>query len=269
MTERNFNEELLKELEQERPVVEGFEYVSEDPLKNLIYANVETETQPAGSVFKILIGGDVDNAQDLAFHYGNPADGVKGFTLETLIDIALTRTVLLNEKVPDWHNNFVIDGLTLSSNSLDKRNADRAEANVQHSDKETPRKGRDDFHPIVRRLITNHDKFNFIISTMAAMAESYDQIVDQTVQDEFLEMTPEGPKRKINVTPEEDEAITKVIATSQKILAVVEQSPLFNIILGTMVHAKKLQGLNQQSTTPTSESSEQPSDSTQEQTLEK
>ena len=65
MTERNLNEELLNELAAEKVEVEGYEYLSEDPLGNLTYANLATDELPAGVNYKILIGGYKDNVQDL------------------------------------------------------------------------------------------------------------------------------------------------------------------------------------------------------------
>lgn len=253
MTDRNLHQELLDELEAKRPVIEGYEYLSEDPLGNLTYSNLETETLPAGTHYKVLIGGSIENVQELKFHVGNPENGINGITLETLIDIGIARTIKLNERVEHWHNNLVVDGLNLAANALNKRHLDRKEANVTNEDTALPRKGREDFHPIVNRLITNQDKFTFILTMMLAMAESYEQVVDGTAQTDFIEMTPEGPKRRINVTPEEDEAVTIAVASSQKVLAVVETSQFLQTVLGTMVHGKKLAGQNQADTTTTSE----------------
>jgi hypothetical protein len=265
MNERDIKQELLDELKAERPTVEGFDYVSEDPLSNLIYINDGKDGQPSGSEYKVLLGGDPEKVQELKFHAGNPKDGVNGITLETLIDICIARTMKLNENIPHWHNHFVVDGLSLAANALNKRHIDREQGGVAQTDEALPRKGLKEFHPIVRRMLTNQDQFNFVVMMMSAISESYEQIIDNAAQTDFIEMTEEGPKRKVLTTPEEDEALTVGVASAQKLLAVFEQSPLFQTILGTLVHGKKLQAQNQQNTTPTSDTSDQPDDSTQEQ----
>lgn len=265
MSERDIHQELLEELKSKNPVVEGFEYLSEDPIGNLIYGNDGKDGRPLGAEYKVLLGGDAEKVQNLLFHYGNPADGVKGLTNEALVDIAIDRIVKQNDQVADWHNNLAVDGLALTANVLNKRNVDRATAGVQHTDKSLPRKGTNEFHPVVRRLLTKQDQFNFIILMMSALSESYDQIADKEVQDDFIEVTAEGPKRRIETTPAEDEAITLSVANAQKLLAVLEQSTLFQSIFGTIVHSKKLHASTQQPTTPISEQSEVQSDSTQEQ----
>ncbi len=266
MTDRNLDKELFQELENDRPQIEGYDFVSADPIGNLIYGNDGKDGKALGSSYKVLVDGDIQQVQDVVFQIGNPANGLNGLTTETLIEIAGDRTIKRNANMPHWHNNFVIDGLTLAANALNKCSLDRMAANVFGEEKALPRKGRDDFHPIVRRLLDNQDKFNFGLAMLLALSESYSEILDPTAQGDFIEMTPEGPKRKIDITPEEEEAITLAVSNSQKLLAVVETSELFQTILGTMVHGKKLQGMTQQSTTPTSEQNEQPSDSTQEQT---
>lgn len=265
MSERDIHQELLEELKSKNPVVEGFEYLSEDPIGNLTYSNDGKNGRPLGAEYKVLVGGNPENVQSLVFHYGNPAEGIKGLTNEALVDIAIDRIVKQNDQVADWHNNLAIDGLALTANVLNKRNVDRITAGVQHTDKSLPRKGTNEFHPIVRRLLTKQDQFNFIILMMSALSESYDQIVDKDVQNDFIEVTPEGPKRRIETTPEEDEAVTISVANAQKLLAVLEQSSLFQSIFGTIVHSKKLQASTQQPTTPTSDASEAQNDSTQEQ----
>lgn len=262
MSERDIHSELLEELKAEKPVVPGFEYISEDPLGNLLYGNDGVDGRLKGTEYVTLLKGDAEKQVNTIFHSGNPADGINGMTLEGLVDIAIHRTVMLNNNIPHWHNNLIIDGLTLAANAQNKRNLDRAAAGVANTDKELPRSGPNTFHPVLRRLLTNQDKFNFIIAMMASLDESYDNIVDKEAQADFLEFTPEGPKRKFDLTAEEDEALTLATANSQKIMAVLEQSHLFQTILGTLVHGKKLQGSNQTPTSPTSETSEQPSDST-------
>lgn len=267
MTERNIHEELLNEVKAARPEVEGYEYLSEDPIGNMVYANDGKDGSPLGVSYKILLGGNPENIQDIKFQVGNPEKEINGITLEALIDIGFDRTQKLNDKIPHWHNNLIIDGLSLAANALNKRNTDRANAGVLNQDKALPRVGTDEFHPIVRRLLTNQEKFNFILMMMIALGESYQDIIDDEAQSDFMEMTPEGPKRLVQTSPAEDEAITLGVANAQKILAVFEETPLFQIILGTMVHGKKLLGESTQSnTTPTAEASALSNDSTQEQT---
>lgn len=267
MTERNVHEELLDEIKASQPEIEGFQFMVEDPIGNLVYTKVNEEGASLGTHYKILLGGDPEKVQEISFQSGNPADGVNGVTLETLINIAFSRTVDANAQIPHWHNNLVIDGLALAANVLDKRNADRIQAGVNGKDLALPRKGTEDMHPIVRRILTNQDKFNFILQMMIALSESHDDITDKDVQNEFIEFTPEGPKRLVETSPAEDEAITLGVATAQKLLAVFETSPLFQIILGTMVHGKKLMGEQAPSdTTPTAVSDEPQNDSTTETT---
>lgn len=266
MSERNIHEELMSEFKANLPVVEGYEFMSKDPIGNLIYTDVESDGTPIGRSYTILIGGDINKSKVITFQKGNPADDVNGVTLETLIDIAFARTVKANEEVPHWHNNLVIDGLSLASNTLEKRNADRLEACVIGTDKALPRKGTDEFHPVVRRLLTNQDKFNFILRMMIALSESYQDIIDDEAQAEFVEIKPNSVKRLIETTPAEDEAVTVGVASSQKLLAVLEESPLFQIILSTIVHGKKLMGEQPQTnTTQTAVPSEVSNDSTAEQ----
>ncbi len=267
MTERNIHEELMTELKANLPEIEGFAYITEDPIGNLIYTNVNEEGASLGQHYKILLGGDPEKVQDITFQKGNPADGINGITLEALVNVAFSRTIDANSQIPHWHNNLIIDGLALVSNVLDKRNADRNQAGVSGKDLELPRKGTEDMHPIVRRILTNQDKFNFILQMMIALSESHDDITDKEVQSEFIEFTPEGPKRLVETSPAEDEAITLGVATAQKLLAVFETSPLFQIILGTMVHGKKLMGEQApKDTMQTAVSNEAQNDSTPETT---
>lgn len=267
MTERNIHEELMNEAKVKTPEVPGYAYLSTDPIGNLIYTDVMSDGTTIGRSYMILLGGDINNTQIIDFQKGNPKDGVNGFTIETLLDIAFARTVKANEEVAHWHNHLVIDGISLASNVLAKRVADRVAADVAgDSNKELPRKGTSEFHPVVRRMLTNQDKFNFILQMMVALGESYSDIIDHEAQDEFIVMTPKGAMRRFETSQQEDEAITLGVASAQKLLAVFEQVPLFQTILGTMVHGKKLLGEQTQSdTTQTAQSEEQQNDSTQEQ----
>lgn len=267
MTERNIHEELMEEVAKKFPEVEGYTFISEDPIGNLLYTKNDDKGEAGGIEFKIFLGGDLEKGQDISFQSGNPEKEVNGFTAEVLIDLLFARIVKANEVIPHWHNNLVIDGLSLASNALDKRRQDRANAGVTNKDVELPRPGDDDYHPIARRLLNNQEKFNFIVKMLIALSESYEDIHDDKVQGEFMEMTPEGPKRLINLTPAEDEAITRSVAISQKLLAVAEGSPFLQTVLGTMVHSKKLTGEQaRKNTTPTATVEEQQDNSTQEQT---
>lgn len=267
MSERDIHSELLNELKAEKPTVEGFEYVSEDPLGNLLYSNDGKDGRALGTEYITLIGGDVEKQVSNTFHSGNPADGINGLTLEGLVDIAIHRTIMLNDALPHWHNNLIIDGLSLAANAQNKRNLDRQAAGVLNTNEPLPNAGSNVNHPVVRRLLTNQDKFNFILTMFAALSQSYEDVIDPEVQSEFIEMTDEGPKRKFALTPEEDEAVTVSIANSQKILAVLEQSNLFQTILGTMVHSKKLQASAEaKTTTETSGTEEASGNSTQDAT---
>lgn len=263
MSERDITKELLEEIKASRPEIEGYEYLSEDPIGNLTYTNDGKDGQPLGSSYKVLLGGNPETAQDFKFHFGNPNQGVVGITNEALIDIAIDRIIKQNDQVADWHNNLAVDGLTLAANVLNKRNLDRESAGVLHTDKSLPRVGTNEFHPIVRRLLTNQERFNFIVLMMSALSESFDQITDKTVQKEFIEIKPEGPLRLIQTTPAEEEAITISAGNSQKLLAVLEQTELFQTIFGTIVHGKKLNASTQQPTTPTSPENEVSNDSIQ------
>lgn len=270
MTQRNLNEELLNELQNEYPVIEGYAFFKEDPLGNLLYTNVPTETVAGGTHYKVLIEGNPDNVTDLDFrHNDENGNKVPGLSLEALFDIAVHRTLELNNNIPHWHNNLVVDGLLIASNALNKRHADRQEAGVAGVEKELPRKAQGEFHPVVSRLLTNNDKFMFISKLIGALAESFEEIRDETVQSDFVEMTPEGPKRKIDTTPEEAEAITVAVASSQKVLAVLENSALFQTIFATMAHAKKLEvSQNSDSSPQTKTNDEVSAESTQQETSE-
>lgn len=267
MTERNIHEELLAELKQEKPQIEGFEYLSEDIIGNLVYSNDGKDGRPLGVEYIILLGGDIEKQQQLKFQTGNPKEDQNGITIENLIDISIDRITKLNANIPHWHNNLAIDGLALAANALNKRHIDRTKAGVLNTDQPLPNVGEKVDHPVVRRLLTNQDKLNFILTMYAALSQSYNDIIDTKVQDEFLEHTPEGPKRRFALTATEDEAVTLAVANTQKILAVLEQEPLFQTIFGTIVHGKKLQASNASTdTTPTSETEEAPSSSTQDAT---
>lgn len=265
MSKRDITKELLEEIKASRPEIEGYEYLSEDPIGNLTYTNDGKDGQPLGSSYKVLLGGNPETVQDFKFHFGNPNQGVVGITNEALIDIAIDRIIKQNDQVADWHNNLAVDGLTLAANVLNKRNLDREAAGVIHTNKSLPRVGTNEFHPVVRRLLTNQDRFNFIVLMMSALSESFDQITDKEVQKEFIKLTPEGPERLIQTTPAEDEAITLSAGNSQKLLAVLEQTDLFQTIFGTIVHGKKLSASTQQPTTPTLPKNEVSGSSTQEQ----
>lgn len=264
--DRELSKELLEELKSQRPQLEGFSYLSEDPLGNLIYVNDGEDGRPKAAEYKLLLGGDVNNVSDLPFHFGNPADGVKGFTLEALIDICISRIVELNDVVPDWRNNYAVDGLLVAANALAKRASDRDNAKVT-GDTQTPSLGTDDMHPVVRGVLSNLDITVFTGKILLSISESFNQAYKVEIEEQFMDNNNvdlekgEAPESKFKLTAKEDEAITVAVHNASKVINLLKDERILKIILGTMVHSKKLQA--SKDTSETSESNETQETTTQ------
>lgn len=265
--ERDLNQELLSELQNKQPKVEGFVYLSEDPLGNLIYINDGSDGRPASCEYKLLLGGDPEKVSTLLFHSGNPEKGINGFTLEALIDICISRIVNLNDAVPDWRNNFAVDGLVVAANALNKRTSDRNASKVTLSSEPTPSAGDGDMHPIVRGILDNMDITTFTGKILLGISESFNQAYRQDIEDQFMDLqevkpdSDETPKAKIKLTAKEDEAITVAVHNASKVINVLKDERILKILLGTIVHSKKLQA--SKDTSGTSESNETQETTTQ------
>lgn len=263
--ERNLNEELLAELKKELPTLEGFTYLSEDPLKNHIFVNDGLDGRTKGVEYKVVHNGNVDDVLTVPFQVGNPSNGVNGLTIEALIEICISRVQEQDNILPHWHNNFVIDGLTIAANAMHKRSVDREAAGILNTNKPFELKGESDMHPLIRRILTNLEMTTFAGLMFLGLSESYAQNYDVSAEKEYLELRNNSENEleaqaKIKITPKEDEALTVATSACLKTVSVIEQETLMRVWLGTLVHAKKLQA--SAATSETSTPKEQPSNTT-------
>lgn len=256
--DENVFDDVINELEKEVEV-EGYTFLTKDPIGNNIYVNKPAEGVLEGTDY-IVVSPEGERLHDVKFQVGNPETEINGITNEALIEIMLDRIARRHAQMPHWHNLIATDGLLLAINAMVRCNTDRQNAGVWGLEIPLPRPGDDATHPLVRRILDNQDKVSFLIRVMLGMAESFDQVYDAAASEEFLKVDGLMATTEVKLTPEEQEMLTTSTNALLNLVRGWEGSTLMRISFDTFAHAKKLLPPSQETqptqdtSTPTAES---------------